>query len=101
MTFLLIVKFNFRKSTQILYLSPEMFRSANLNFMDSDELDFFTSIELIFRSPQCINASFLSDDSDVICCTSKESGVDISKATEVFQLLMKVENESVQQMVNC
>jgi E3 ubiquitin-protein ligase HERC4 len=58
-----------------------------------------STIEVIFKSPACINASFLLANDAHYCCSSKNSGVDIQLAVEAFDYLRKSENESIKHTI--
>lgn len=63
-------------------------------------MDLLAVVELIFKSPACMNASFLLPDFGHLCCTSKHHGVDLKAAEVAFGYLRKVENESLKNVVS-
>lgn len=58
-----------------------------------------TELETLFRSPACINASFLHENSGNMCCTQRYSGVNLALAEKAFSHIRKLENESLKQVV--
>lgn len=65
-------------------------------------MELMTSIEILFKSLACINSSFLFDTNDSgnnTSCSLKYSGVNILQAENVFDLLRKMENDALKQVV--
>ena len=54
---------------------------------------------MIFKSLACLNASFLKENSQHFCCTSKHNGVDLKAATEAYNNISKIENETLKNLV--
>lgn len=63
------------------------------------DIDVLTTIETIFRSQACMNASFLLNNKNDVYCNSKCSGLDIKLAIKCFELLQKLENDSVKELI--
>ncbi|ERL91683.1 hypothetical protein D910_09010 [Dendroctonus ponderosae] len=64
--------------------------------VDQEVISF---IETAFKSLACLNGSFLLEDDRHYYCTSKHHGVDMSVAESTFDIIGKVENESIQNLV--
>ncbi|XP_055912225.1 probable E3 ubiquitin-protein ligase HERC4 isoform X2 [Eupeodes corollae] len=90
----------YKSETQILTLTNTLAKEClKVEKEDAIDMDLLGSIELIFKSLECLNGSFLLDDDNHYCCTSKHHGVDLLKATEVFDDIRKIENESLKQII--
>lgn len=89
-----------RSTTQILTLKMELISSlAEIENSSKVDIDVLQTIETIFRSQNCINASFLLNNRENLFCSSKCSGLNIKTAMECFEMLQKVENESVKDLI--
>lgn len=62
-------------------------------------MDLLTLVELIFKSQACLNGSFLLEDDQHFCCTSKHHGVNFTTAVSAFNYLRKVEHETLKTLV--
>lgn len=92
---------NFRKKTQVLFLTEESTEQiASVERDSTIDMDLLSVVELIFKSQACINASFLLPDYQHFCCTSKHHGVDLKSAAIGFDYLRKIENESLKSVVS-
>lgn len=90
----------FSQRTQIICLSPEIAKMcAAASKEDSLDSDLMSSVEVLFKSLACFNASFLRENGDNLSCSAKFSGVNITLAQETFALLKKIENETLKQLV--
>lgn len=90
-----------RKSTQIASLSLEMAeRMAQLAEHESVDLEFLSSVEQIFKSLPCMNASFLTKDNTHSGCSSRNPGVSIEQSETIFQNISRIENRSLKQIVS-
>lgn len=58
-----------------------------------------SNIEHIFKSPACINGSFLLDNNAHSGCSSRNPGVSIENATQAFDMFRKMENKTLKQIV--
>ncbi|XP_052871929.1 probable E3 ubiquitin-protein ligase HERC4 isoform X2 [Anopheles cruzii] len=88
------------KNTQILSLSLQLGRElAELKPEETVELDLMSSVETIFKSLACLNGSLLLPNDQHFCCTSKHPGLDMEAATETFDLVRKIEHESLRQLI--
>ncbi|XP_058054803.1 probable E3 ubiquitin-protein ligase HERC4 [Anopheles bellator] len=88
------------KNTQILSLSLQLARElAELKPEQTVELDLMSSLETIFKSLACLNGSLLLPNDQHFCCTSKHPGIDMDAATEAFDLVRKIEHESLRQLI--
>ncbi|KAM7357848.1 HECT and RLD domain containing E3 ubiquitin ligase 4 isoform 2-T4 [Cochliomyia hominivorax] len=86
--------------TQILFLTEESTEQISKVERDAAiDMDLLAIVELIFKSPACINASFLLPDYSHFCCTSKHHGVDLKSAEIAFGYLRKIENESLKSVI--
>ncbi|XP_052894618.1 probable E3 ubiquitin-protein ligase HERC4 [Anopheles moucheti] len=87
-------------SSQILSLSPGMGRElANIEPDQTVEQDLMSSVETIFKSLACMNGSLLMPNEEHVCCTSKHPGVDMDAAEETFDMIRKIECESIRQLI--
>jgi E3 ubiquitin-protein ligase HERC4 len=66
---------------------------------DTVDLELISTIEVIFKSLACLNASFLLAHDAHNCCTGKNNGVDMEAAMAAFDAVQKVENDSVKQII--
>lgn len=86
--------------TQIVYFTMESAdKICQVPKDKSVDLDFLSTVELIFKSQACINASFLLSNNQHFCCTTKHHGVDLHNAIEAFECIRKIENESLKQII--
>ncbi|XP_030753015.1 probable E3 ubiquitin-protein ligase HERC4 isoform X2 [Sitophilus oryzae] len=61
--------------------------------------DVLSILETAFKSLACLNASFLLEDEKHYYCTSKHHGVDIKCAEDTYDLIGKIEHESIQSLI--
>lgn len=59
-----------------------------------------TAIETVFKSLACINGSFLTQTEKKLCCSKRNSGVDIAEAEKSFDFISKMENDSLKTIVS-
>lgn len=86
--------------TQILLISTDLAKQgAEVAENDTLDMDFMSSIELIFKSLACMNASFLTDNNAHLSCSSRNPGVCVEKAGKIFGFIQKMENASLKQIV--
>lgn len=64
--------------------------------VDQEVISF---LETAFKSLACLNGSFLLEDDKHYYCTSKHHGVDMAVAENTFDIIGKIENESIQNLV--
>lgn len=62
-------------------------------------MELMTAIETIFKSLACMNGSFLSKNDRQLCCSKRNSGVDIAEAEKAFDFVRKMENDSLKTIV--
>lgn len=63
------------------------------------DMDLMTAIETVFKSLACINGSFLNKNNRHVCCSKRNSGVDITEAEKAFDFIRKMENDSLKTIV--
>lgn len=63
-------------------------------------MDLISTMELIFKSQSCFNASFLVNTTGNFSCTSKSSGIDVAEAEKAFSYISKLENDTLKQIVS-
>ncbi|CAH0559582.1 unnamed protein product [Brassicogethes aeneus] len=63
--------------------------------------DILTYLEIVFRSQNCLNASFLLSNDKHYYCTSKHHGVDMDLAQKTFDVIARIENESIKDLIFC
>ncbi|XP_049820942.1 probable E3 ubiquitin-protein ligase HERC4 isoform X2 [Aethina tumida] len=56
-------------------------------------------LEVVFKSQACLNASFLESGDQHYYCTSRHSGVDIQAAQDTFDLIARIENSSIKDLI--
>lgn len=89
--------------SQIKSLSVELAdHCANVPKDDAVDMELMTSIEILFKSLPCINASFLANGnaSGNNSCSSRHSGVNIALAERAFDLLGKMSNDALKHVVS-
>ncbi|XP_066248449.1 probable E3 ubiquitin-protein ligase HERC4 isoform X1 [Euwallacea similis] len=64
--------------------------------VDQEVISF---LETAFKSLSCLNASFLLEDDKHYYCTSKHHGVDVKVAEQTFDVIAKIENETIQTLI--
>lgn len=64
------------------------------------DLDFMSVVETIFKSLPCINASFLIENDGHLCCNIRNPGMNLGEAEKAFDLIRKMENESLKHVVS-
>lgn len=92
----------YSKRTQITSLSLELADDCvNVPKDCSVDMELMSLTEILFKSLACINSSFLFDTngSGNTSCSSRYSGVDVAQAENVFDLLRKMENDALKQVV--
>lgn len=93
-----------RQRTQIKSLSVELAdHCANVPKDDTVDMELMTSIEILFKSLACINASFLvngQNGSGNNSCSSRHSGVNVALAERAFGLLGRMTNDALKQVVS-
>lgn len=86
--------------TQILTVTTtyikSLLRMSNEKPVDQDVISF---LETAFKSLACLNGSFLLEDDRHYYCTSKHHGIDMRLAENAFDLISKIENETIQDLV--
>lgn len=68
---------------------------------DTIDMDLISTMEVIFKSQACFNASFLVNTLGNFSCTPKSSGIDVVEAEKAFAYVAKLENETLKQIVSC
>lgn len=89
--------------TQITCLSIELMNECvNVPKDDAVDMELMTSVEIVFKSLACINSSFwnANESKNTISCSSRYSGVNIIQAEMAFDLLRKIENDALKQVVS-
>ncbi len=59
-----------------------------------------STMEVIFKSQACFNASFLVNTTGNFSCTSRHSGIDVVEAEKAFSYIAKMENDTLKQIVS-
>ncbi|KAH8259636.1 hypothetical protein KR026_008191 [Drosophila bipectinata] len=91
---------NYKPKSQILALSEDVTKQCTrFKQNDQSDLDLLNSIELIFKSQACLNASFLLDNDQHFGCSVRNYGLDLKAAQMAFDHLRNVENESIKQVI--
>lgn len=91
----------FRTKSQIISFTVDLGeKCAAYGRNDTVDLDLMSELETLFRSPACINASFLHENAGNSCCTHRYSGVNLSLAEQAFNYIRNLENESLKQVVS-
>lgn len=62
-------------------------------------MDLMSTMEIIFKSQACFNASFLVNTIGNFSCTPKSSGIDVIEAEKAFAYISKFENDTLKQIV--
>lgn len=60
---------------------------------------FYRYLETVFKSQACINASFLRNNDSHYGSSRKNHGVDLEKATYYFDIISRIENETINEVV--
>lgn len=63
------------------------------------DLDLLSTLEIVFKSLPCFNASFLLENNQHYCSSSKNHGVDMQLAETSFDFIRKIEHENLKQLV--
>lgn len=63
-------------------------------------MDLISTMEIIFKSQACFNASFLANSVGNFSCTSKSSGIDVADAEKAFSSVANFENDTLKQIVS-
>uniref|UniRef100_B4N542 GK20388 n=1 Tax=Drosophila willistoni TaxID=7260 RepID=B4N542_DROWI len=91
---------HYKTKSQILTLTAEATNQCT-RFKEGDQcdLDLLNSMELIFKSQACLNASFLLANDKHVACSIRNHGLDLKAAQLAFDNLRKVENEGIKQVI--
>lgn len=73
-----------------------LLRISNKARVDQEVLSY---LETAFKSLGCINGSFLLEDDRHYYCTSKHHGINMDLAENSFDLVGKIENDSIQNLI--
>ncbi|XP_038223084.1 probable E3 ubiquitin-protein ligase HERC4 isoform X2 [Zerene cesonia] len=70
-------------------------------FKDDDVVnqDLMAYLETVFGSLACINGSFLMQNSAHFGCNTKVPGVDLARAQEAFNIISRLENTSIKELI--
>ncbi|XP_017023158.1 probable E3 ubiquitin-protein ligase HERC4 isoform X2 [Drosophila kikkawai] len=91
---------NYKEKSQILSLTAEATKQcARFKQDDQSDLDLLNTMELIFKSQACLNASFLLDHERHFGCSVRNHGLDLKAAQLAFDHLRNVENEAIKQVI--
>lgn len=92
---------DYRPGSQILEIDKEHL-SKCLKYKPSQnvEQDLIGYIEVVFKSLNCINGSFLLPHNKHYYCTSKHHGIDVQAAETLFSIIAKFENQSIKDLVS-
>lgn len=87
-------------NTQVCVLTTDLTKTLkNLPVETQVDLELLSTIETVFKHQACLNGSFLLPNDKHFCCTSKAPGVDVGQATEAFEDIQRIENESVKNLI--
>ncbi|XP_075163815.1 HECT and RLD domain containing E3 ubiquitin ligase 4 isoform X2 [Haematobia irritans] len=90
----------YEEKTQVLSLNEEIAKKcADIDRVGSIDMDLLAFVELIFKSQACLNGSFLLNDDQHFCCTSKHHGIDLNTANNAFNYLRRIENETLKTLI--
>ncbi|KAL3278333.1 hypothetical protein HHI36_013664 [Cryptolaemus montrouzieri] len=88
------------KKSQILQVDYDyLMKFLNVSNEKPLDQDFLSYLEIVFKSLQCLNGSFLLDNNQHYCCSSKHHGVDVALAERCFSLIGKYENDSIKELI--
>lgn len=73
---------------------------AKLGKEETVDMNLMTTIETVFKSLACINGSFLSKKERHLCCSKRNSGVDIAEAEKAFDIIRKMDNDNLKTIVS-
>lgn len=91
---------NFMNVNQIWSLSKELTEScARVKNEEGIDMELISAVEVVFKSLACFNASFLEDNNQHFCCTSKHHGLDLKKAEETFDFVRKIDNDNLKTLI--
>lgn len=83
---------------QIWQLTPELAEECAKSEASID-MEVLTTVEVVFKSLACFNASFLLANNGHLCCTSRHHGVDLKIAETTFEYIRKIEHESLKNLI--
>lgn len=90
----------YHSHTQVWYLTKELSEScATIKHDETVDSELLTSVEVVFKSLACFNASFLIDNHQHLCCSSKHHGVNIPEAEAAFDFIRKIEHENLKSLI--
>lgn len=85
---------------QIWALTKEMSETcASIESNGLVDMELLSTIEIVFKSLACFNASFLLDNNRHHCCSSKHHGVDIAQAEEAFDFVRKIAHDNLKTLI--
>lgn len=73
---------------------------ASISNENTIDMELMTTLETIFKSQACINASFIYESDVDNSRTSRYSGVNMELAEKAFHYVQKLENETLKQVVS-
>ncbi|XP_077295148.1 HECT and RLD domain containing E3 ubiquitin ligase 4 isoform X2 [Arctopsyche grandis] len=85
---------------QILTINVEHLKACRL-LKDGEQVgqDLLAYLETVFKSLNCLNASFLTPSLSHYCCNTKNNGVDINQVMEAFGTIGQIENTTVKEVI--
>lgn len=91
----------YEKTSQIEQVDYEyMSGYLNCNNDVTMDQDFLSYLEVVFKSLECLNGSFLLANNAHYGCTSKHHGIDMEMAEKCFSLIGKYENSTIKEIVS-
>ncbi|XP_044756595.1 probable E3 ubiquitin-protein ligase HERC4 isoform X2 [Coccinella septempunctata] len=90
----------YEKNSQIEQVNVEYMKGyLNCDNDTTMDQDFMSYLEVVFKSLQCLNGSFLLSNNAHYWCTSKHHGVDMELAEKCFSLIGKYENDTIKEII--
>lgn len=89
-----------RQNSQIESLSVNLVKHCtSIGKDETVDLTLMTSLETLFRSLACLNGSFLKENDEHMCCSTKNHGLNMADAETAFGYIRKMENLSLKNIV--
>uniref|UniRef100_A0A1B6DL92 HECT domain-containing protein n=1 Tax=Clastoptera arizonana TaxID=38151 RepID=A0A1B6DL92_9HEMI len=90
----------FPNSSQIWTVNcGQLLTCENLKPSDVVDQELLKYLETVLSSPECLNGSFLLQNDGHYGCTSKHHGINISLAQECFNVISRIEHESIRDLI--
>ncbi|KAK9891763.1 hypothetical protein WA026_016561 [Henosepilachna vigintioctopunctata] len=90
----------YENRSQILEVDYDyLHRYLNISNRTTVDQDFLSYLEVVFRSLQCLNGSFLLENNEHYSCSSKNPGLNERLADKCFSLIARYENDTIKEMI--